>query len=597
MKRLIAFFVDNHVLTISLFGAVMLFGGLAAFTRGVDLMPSVDIPIVAVITQYPGAAPEEVSREVSEPLEDTLATLGGVTAISSSSFEGVSSVVVQFSADSNLDSSAVEVSQRINALLATLPEAVLAPSVQKFDPADQAILSVALYAPGVDLAEIQAHAEDVLGPALLRTDGVASIDVIGPASREVQVLLDPGQLVNYGISAAQVVGAIQASALDLPAGHLTLQDSRLLLTGRGAPTSLAEVEAIRVDPVQGIRVSDVATVRDATSEISSFARYNGESVVLLDIRKSQGANTVSTAGALRASLAAEPLPDGWDATVINDTSDFIASSVRDTMLEMALAAVAVSLIVLVFVGRLGTVFAVVLAIPVSLAGALVVFALLGFSFNIVTLLAITVAIGLVVDDAIVVAENIDRFRAQGMGMREAVIEGAAGVSTAVLAATMSLLAVFLPISFLPDVIGSFFMQFGITLAAAIAFSYLEAMFFLTMRLALSPDPFPPDWRRVSGFFRLLPADLRWGGTSLRRPWTWLLILGAAAAIWYFLSPLWLSVLLLTPLLLAGLRYLLRLVLGLLGAVSLSLYRAGDWFVSVVRDLYVRSLAVVLKRSW
>src|SRR5690606_29162111 len=143
-----------------------------------------------------------------------------------------------------------------------LPDAVLAPSVQKFDPADQPILSVALFAPGVNLAEVQTHAEDVLGPALLRTDGVASIDVIGPASREVQVLLDPDRLVNYGIGAMQVVGAIQASALDIPAGHLTLQDSRLLLTGRGAPTSLAEVEAIRVDPVSGIRVGDVATVRD-----------------------------------------------------------------------------------------------------------------------------------------------------------------------------------------------------------------------------------------------------------------------------------------------------------------------------------------------
>ncbi len=597
MKKLIAFFVDNHVLTISLFGAVMLFGGIAAFTRGVDLMPSVDIPIVAVITQYPGAAPEEVSREVSEPIEDALATLGGVTAISSSSFEGMSSVVVQFSADSDLDGSAVEVSQRINALLATLPDAVLAPSVQKFDPADQPILSVALYAPGVDLADIQAHAEDVLGPALLRTNGVASVDVIGPARREVQVLLDPGQLITYGISAQQVVGAIQASALDLPAGHLTLQDSRLLLTGRGAPTSLAEVEAIRVDPVQGIRVSDVATVRDATSEISSFARYNGESVVLMDIRKSQGANTVSTAGALRASLAAEPLPSGWNATVINDTSDFIASSVRDTMLEMALAAVAVSLIVLVFVGRLGTVFAVVLAIPVSLAGSLVVFALLGFTFNIVTLLAITVAIGLVVDDAIVVAESIDRYREQGLGMREAVIQGASSVSTAVLAATMSLLAVFLPISFLPGVIGSFFMQFGITLAAAIAFSYLEAMFFLTMRLAISPDPFPPDWRRFLSFVPLLVSDLRWGLSSLRRPWFWLLFLAAGTAIWYLLTPVWLLLLILLPLALALLRYLLRLFLGFLGAVSLTLYQGGDWFVSVVRDLYVRSLGAALKRSW
>lgn len=597
MKRLIAFFVDNHVLTISVFGAVIMFGAISAISRGVDLMPSMDIPIVAVVTTYPGAAPEEVSREVSEPIEDALATLGGVTAISSNSFESGSSVVVQFSADTDLDSAAVEVSQRVNGMLATLPSAVNAPSIQKFDPADQPIMSVAVSAPGVDLAEVQAYAEDILGPALLRTEGVASVDVIGPASREVQVLLQPDQLVANGLSPTQVVGMIQSSAIDIPAGHLTLQDNRLLLTGRGAPTSVAEVGRIVVDPVSGLTVNDIATVRDATQEVSSYARLNGESVILLDIRKTVGANTVSTAGDVRSGLEQQPLPEGWTAQVINDTSDFIASSVRDTMLEMGLAALAVSLVVLIFVGRLGTVFAVVLAIPVSLAGALVVFSLMGFTFNIVTLLAITVAIGLVVDDAIVVAENIDRFREQGMSMRDAVIEGASSVSTAVLAATMSLLAVFLPISFLPGVIGNFFMQFGITLAAAIAFSYLEAMFFLTMRLALSPDPFPPGWRKFGGFTLQFPGDIRWGFASLRRPWAWILILVAGAAIWFTLPPYWLALLLVTPLALAVIRYLFRLVTGFLGAISLSLYQAGNWFVNTVRDLYVKSLAAVLKRSW
>ncbi|HLR46198.1 MAG TPA: efflux RND transporter permease subunit, partial [Deinococcales bacterium] len=303
MRNLVRFFVDNHVLTISIFGAVMLFGAIAALDRGVDLMPSIDVPIVAVVTSYPGAGPEEVSREVSEPIEDALATLGGVTAITSTSAENMSSVVVQFSADSDLDSSAVEVSQRVNALLASLPDDVGTPAIQKFDPADEPILSVALYAPGIDLAEIQKHAEDVLAPALLRGDGVASVDVTGPASHEVHILLDQGQLETYGISASQVAGAVQGSTADVPAGHLTLEDSRLLLTGRGAPADLSEVADIRVDPVRGIRVSDVAVVRDARAEVNSYARYNGESVILLDIRKSQGANTVATASDVRTMLA------------------------------------------------------------------------------------------------------------------------------------------------------------------------------------------------------------------------------------------------------------------------------------------------------
>src|SRR5690606_38827296 len=176
----------------------------------------------------------------------------------------------------------------------------------------------------------------------------------------------------------------------------------------------------------------------------------------------------------------------------------------------------------------GTVFAVVLAIPVSITGTLVVFALLGFTFNIVTLLAITVAIGLVVDDAIVVAESIDQYRQRGYPLKEAVLKGAGSVSTAVLAATLSLEAVFLPISFLPGIVGEFFSQFGITLAAAIAFSYLEAMFFLTVRLALAPDPLPPTWRdfaRSSGKAR---QDVSWLARSARNPLAWLLLQAAAA---------------------------------------------------------------------
>ena len=608
MKKLIAFFVDNYVLTFSIFGSLVLFGVVSSLRLGVDLLPEFEIPIVAVTTFYDGAGPEEVARGVAETLEGQIATLPGLASVSSISNEGFSIVIAQFDADVDIGEAAIDVGGRVNAVAALLPEGAETPTVQKFDPADQPILSVAVAAPGVALSTVQAFAEDELQNALRRVEGVADVSVIGPSSREIQVLLDPALLASYGLTPQAVTGAVAASTVDVSAGSLTVQNNRLLLTGRATPSSLRAVEEIRIDSAQGVRVGDVATVRDAAEDVTTYARLNGEPVVLLEVRKLAGSNSVAAAKNLRKTLADFSLPEGYRTEIVGDSSVFVAASVNDTLKEMVLAALAVSLIVLLFTGRLGSVLAVVLAIPVSISGALIVFNLLDFTFNIITLLAITVAIGLVVDDAIVVAENIDRYREKGLSRRDSVLKGAGDVSTAVLAATLSLLAVFIPISLLPGVVGQFFSQFGITLAAAITFSYLEAMFFLTVRLALSPDPYPPGWRDLGGASRKLGADARWGALNFRRVWFWLLLAAAAGAAFYVQfqrleQPLTISaataagVLVAAPLLLFTLRYLGRLFLYLLGALALTLYRVGNFLVGRARGGYVRSLRFTLSHAW
>lgn len=597
MTRLIRFFVDHHVLTISLFGSLVLFGLVSALDLGIDLFPEIEIPVVAVSTPYAGAGPEEIARQVNEPIEGTLTTLPGIDSVTSIANEGLGFVIAQFSSDVDVDQAAIDVSQRVNAVVGELPGGAESPSVQKFDPNDEPILSVALTAAGDDLSEVQAYAEEELTPVLQRADGVADVTVVGPSSREVQVLMNPDRLQAYELTPGEVSAAIGASAVDLPAGSLTFGDTRVLLTGRGSPSTVAEVERIRVDPTRGVRVTDVATVRDTTAEVESYARLNGEGVVLMEVRKVSGSNAVATADNVEAVLDEFAMREGYQARIVGDATAFIEASVTDTLLEMVIAILAVSLIVLLFVGRLGTVFAVILAIPVSVAGAVVMFALLGFTFNIITLLAITVAIGLVVDDAIVVAESIDRYRELGYGLRDAVLEGAGQVSTAVLAATISLLAVFLPISFLPGIIGQFFAQFGLTLAAAIAFSYLEAMFFLTVRLALSPDPMPPGWRAVPRAGARARGDVRWGVGALRRVWFWLLVVAAGVALFAAYGPRALPLLLAVPVAMVAVRYLGRLTLNVLGAMALTLFRAGDWAVDTVRDAYVASLRRVLRRGW
>lgn len=597
MRRLITFFVDNYVFAISVFGALILFGAISALDRGIDLLPEFEVPVVAVTTVYSGAGPEEISRQVNEPIEGSLTTVPGISSVTSLANEGVGIVIAQFAAGVNVNDAAIDVNQRVAQVSSRLPSDASNPSVQKFNPSEQAIMGVAVSAPGIDLADVQEYAEDDLTPILQGVDGVADVSVIGPSSRQVQVLLDPDALAAYGIGPQQVAGAIAAAATDIPAGNLSLGSTRILITGRSTPSDVRAVEEIRVDPVRGIRVADVATVRRSSSEATSYARLDGEPTVLMEIRKLSGSNSVATAANVRKTLAQTELPAGYQATVVGDTTTFVADSVADTLREMLIAAVAVSLIVLLFVGRLGSVFAVVLAIPVSLAGALIVFGFFGFTFNLITLLAITVAIGLVVDDAIVVAENIDRYREMGYAMHEAVLKGAGEVSTAVLAATMSLLAVFLPISFLPGIVGQMFAQFGITLAATVAFSYLEAMFFLTVRLALSPDPFPPSWKELPPALRMAGRDAGAVLRGFRRAPSLILAVAIGALLVWRLGAIWLPLVLLLPVALWVLRFGGRVIAGVLGAMALSMFHAGDRTVGWVRAGYVRSLRGALRRPW
>jgi HAE1 family hydrophobic/amphiphilic exporter-1 len=532
VNPLIRFFVRRYVFSIAIFLAVVFFGLSAGTRLGIDLLPEFDVPIVSVNTSYAGAGSQEAAEQLSEPIEDAVATVPGVTDVSSFSGEGFSFVIAQFAYGVDVDQAAIDVKQRVDAIAEDLPEDASRPVVQKFDPNDQPILSLAVTGPGREIQAVQRIAEDELEPALQQVDGVADVAVVGGVEREVQVLVDPAELRSSGLGVSQVASAIGAGAATLPAGTLTVGGERILLSLRDRPENAEDVAEMVVDPARGLLVRDVARVRDTIAQPDAFTRLNGDPVVLLEVRKVSGANAVSTARALKGRLDEVALPDGVAATVVGDTSVFVENSVADTLRETVLAVLAVALVVMLFIGRLGSTFSVVLAIPITLTGAVILFGLLGFTFNTVTLLAVTVAVGLVVDDSIVIAENVARWRRDGAGPMEAVFKGAGEVSVAVLSATLSLLAVFLPIAFLPGLIGQFFSEFGLSLAATIFVSYLEAMFFLTVRLAYLPDPLPPAWSRVGASLRHLPADLRWTLRQYRRRWlvgAALLATGAGAA--------------------------------------------------------------------
>ena len=633
MGNLIGFFVRRYVFAIAIFGAIVMFGLVSSLGVGVDLLPNFELSFVSVNTTYPGAGSAEVAKQVSEPLEDALSTLPGINALSSLSFEGLSVVFIEFAASVDADQAAVDVSQRVNAVIGTLPDDASSPSIQKLDPNDEPILNVALSADGEDLRSIQTFAEDTLEPELQKVVGVADVSVIGPIEREIQVLLEPGRLELYGLTPQQITGAIGAASAEVPLGNLTVAGERILLTGRNTPSSARDVENLIIDPQRGLRVRDVAAVRDSSADITAYSRLNGKPVIVLEVLKQSGANSVATSQNVQRALADLNLPDGYAATVIADTTPFISNTVNDTQGELIRAVLIVALIVLLFLGRVGSTVSVILAIPISFAGALIIFGIFGFTFNIITLLAVTVAVGLVVDDSIVIAESIDRYRDMGYGRLEAVQKGAGEVSVAVLASTLSLLAVFLPISFLPGILGQFFREFGLTLTATIVASYLEALFFLTVRLAYLPNPEIPTWRYFLGAFTKLPRDFRWMlALRSQRPFQFIVgslgflvsiafIIGAPIALsrlsergiilplsepavdilrlvlGVLLFPLFAILLgiILSPVFLI-VRYLGRIIYSAFGAILSPLYTLVDRGINRLREGYGRALSGALNNT-
>ncbi len=610
----IKFSVSRYVLTLGIFVAIFIFGLVAAIGLGVDLLPKFDIPIVAVTTTYPGATPEDVDKQVSRKIEDAVSTLTGVSDISSSSSNGVSQVTISFGNGVDTAVAANDVSQKVSSIRSALPSDANAPNVQRFNPNDLPIITVAVGGGGASLREVFDYADKDLRNALERVSGVADIGISGAPAREIQVLLDPAKLASYNLSFARVSNALRSSALDLPAGDITANGSNVSFATRNVPTSLGQIEQFLVDPAGGTQIGDLGVVRDSAANTNSYARFNGQPVVLLSIRKISGSNTVAVAGGVRDALSKLELPKGYTAQISNDTSTSISASVNDTLKEGLLVAGIVAIVCLIALGKLNTAFAVVLAIPISLSAAPLVFGFFGFTFNIITLLAMIVAMGIVVDDSIVVAENIERYRHMGYGLLESVLKGASEVFSAVAAATFSLLAVLIPLALIPGILGQFFKEFALGLAGAILFSWLEALFFLTVRMAYTPDPKTMTWADFARAVISVPRSFRWAWKAWRTPLGIAgLVMLAIGQIVPFVIKLRAPVtatnpapnmilgiamivasIVLYPIILTVLYHLVVMTLGLLNALGNAMYQVTDAGLNALRRGYSRALRKVLR---
>jgi hydrophobic/amphiphilic exporter-1 (mainly G- bacteria), HAE1 family len=461
--------------------------GFFSFRRlPIDQFPDVDLPIVTVQTIYPGASPETIEREVTRRMEEAFNPVNGVDRITSITLEGVSQVMVEFDLGVSVDQAAQDLRDKIEAIRRDLPVDIEPPVVQKLDPSAQPIVSLALSSTTTPIPVLTVLADERIRRELESVQGVGEVRVTGGLEREVRVFLQPNRMQSVGVSVPDVMGALQRQNLEAPAGRLERGSIENLVRVTGRITEARQFGDIIIANRNGrpIRVRDVATVEEGTEEERSIALVNGQRAVSLDIQKVSGANTVQVAEAVHEAveeIRAE-LPTGVNLQVVQDNSVFIKKSVEDVVHELVLGALLTIIVVMLFLNDWKATAITSLALPVSVISSFILMNALGFTLNVISLMALSLSIGILIDDAIVVVENIVRHRELGQDHFTAASAGTREIVLAVMATTFSIVAVFVPVAFMRGIIGRFFFQFGLTVAWAVLVS-LFVSFTLTPMLS------------------------------------------------------------------------------------------------------------------
>jgi len=461
--------------------------GAFAFTRlGLDRFPKVDFPTVVVTTRFPGAAPEEVETEVSDKIEEAVNTISGIDELRSNSSEGVSQVIVAFLLEKDGDVAAQEVRDRVNRVLPVLPRTIEQPTVEKFDPDAAPVMTLAVSA-SAPIRDITEYADKTLRRQLESVSGVGQVVVVGGRSRQVNILLEADRLRAHNLTVTDVSRAIQTQNAEIPGGRVEQGATSMTLRTRGRVAAVHEFGDIVVGQREGHQVllRDVAAVDDGMAEPDTTANLNGEPGVMLTVRRQSGTNTVQVVDAVKERLAeVAPLaPAGYQIRVVRDLSEFIKASISSVEEHLVLGSILAAAVVLVFLWNWRSTFIAAVAIPTSIIATFGLIWYQGFTLNSMTMLALTLAVGIVIDDAIVVLENIYRFvEEKGRPPMQAAIEATREIGLAVLATTLSLVAIFVPVGFMGGIVGRFMTSFGFTMSFAILVSLLVS-FTLTPMLA------------------------------------------------------------------------------------------------------------------
>ncbi|MFT3767875.1 MAG: efflux RND transporter permease subunit [Minicystis sp.] len=451
--------------------------GIFAYGQlGVDRFPKVDFPVVSVITVFPGSAPEEIETEITDKIEAAVNTISGIDELRSTSVEGVSQVFVTFILEKDIEVAAQEVREKVSGILRDLPAGIDPPIINKLDPDATPILTVAVSSTA-GVREVTEFSDKVLRRELESLNGVGQVTVIGGRPRQINVWIDPDKLQKYALTASDVERALRAQNVALPSGRVEQGARSLTLRVQGRVESVPDMGEIVIATREGyaVRVSDVARVEDGMAEPESAGFKGQRATVVLNIRKQSGTNTIEVVKALKERLdEVKPrLPKGYTLDIARDQSEFIENAVDAVKEHLALGGVCAALIVLAFLGNARSTVIAAIAIPTSIISTFGVMRAAGFTLNSITLLALTLAVGIVIDDAIVVLEIIYKhIEERGVSPSEAAITGTREIGLAVLATTLSLVAVFLPVAFMGGIVGRFMSSFGLTMSFSIMVSLL-----------------------------------------------------------------------------------------------------------------------------
>src|SRR5215831_5681350 len=495
MQKLAEICVRRPVFATMLILSLVVVGLFSYSSLGVDLFPKIDLPTITVTVVNPGASPQEVETEITDKVEGAVNTVSGIDELRSTSVEGVSQVFITFLLEKNPDVAAQEIRNKVDLIVNDLPVTAEQPIVQKLDTDAAPVVRIAVSAPR-SLREVTEVADKKIKQQIESINGVGDVQIIGGRTREIEIWVDPDKLRAFNVTVAQVADAVKAQNMEVPGGRIDAATRELTVRTMGRIVEPADFNNLIVGNrgTYSVKLSDVGYAEDGAEEPRTEARLNGQPAVTLVVSKQSGQNTVAVADAVKQRLQElQPtLPPGFRTQVVGDQSIFIKASIEAIQKHLIEGSILAAIVVFLFLWSVRSTLIAAIAIPTSLIATFGLMNAMGFTLNQITMLALTLMVGIVIDDAIVVLENIFRFiEEKAVPPFQAAIDGTKEIGLAVMATTLSLLAVFLPVGFMGGIVGRFMSSFGFTSAFAIFVSLLVSFTLtpmLSSRFIKRPEP-------------------------------------------------------------------------------------------------------------
>lgn len=502
-------FAINRPITTLMFAlGIVFFGVLGLKKLPIALFPNIDFPIVLVSTTYPGASPSTIESKVTDKVEEQVLGIDGLKYVTSTSVRNASLVIVQFELEKPMSEAVSDVINKVSAVTFTDPN-IYKPAIDKIDTNGQAIISLFVSSDKVPPSELMRHSNDIVKPLLQKISGVGGVQLNGYRERQIKIYPDPTLMNKYGITYSQISSILGQENVELDGGRIVNDTQEFWITTDANPNGVKNVAEIQI--TSNIMLGDIAVIEDGLEEYKTYASLGNEPGVIFEVQKVSGANDVEIAnGVYEAIPTIQAVSPGYNIRTFLDTTEYIRESLHDIEIDLILGGFLAVSIVFVFLRNVTITIVSAISIPISILGTFALVEMMGFSLNMLTMMAITLAIGIIIDDAIVVIENIHKKLEAGMGKREAAYEGVREIAFAIFAISAMLLSVFIPVGNMTGIVGQFFKSFGITVALAIVISYVVVMTVIPMVSSLIVSP------KQSRFYHLSEPFFVWMQTSYAR---------------------------------------------------------------------------------